>query len=177
MVYGNEDAPRITIMEFADYQCPSCGYFATSVKPFLARDYIDTGQAKLLFHDFPLSQHPHAFLAARAARCAGDQDRYFEYHDEVFRTQEEWSRMGSAAGHFKDLAESAGLDARAFGRCLDSDLHADVVTANQQLGARLGVSGTPTIFVHDGDTLIPVFGFEFGAVQQVLESVLASTGN
>lgn len=170
VVFGDPDAP-ITIMEFGDYQCPSCGYFALSVKPFVDTDYIETGQAKLVFHDFPLDQHPHAFLAARAARCAGDQQRYFEYHDEVFRTQMEWSPMGNPAGHFKDLAEGVGLDARAFGECLDSDMHADVVTANRQLGERLGVGGTPAIFVQDGQELRFIGGFEFAHVQQAMEAI------
>ena len=170
VVYGNEDAP-ITIMEFGDYQCPSCGYFALNVKPFLDTDYIETGQAKLVFHDFPLDQHPHAFLAARAARCAGDQERYFEYHDQVFRTQMEWSQTVDPSGHFKDLAKDIGLDSRAFGRCLDSDMHADVVTANRRLGERFGVGATPTVFVHDGETLHFVPGFEFAHVQQAMEAV------
>ncbi|MDE2676326.1 MAG: DsbA family protein [Gemmatimonadetes bacterium] len=174
VVYGDPDAP-LTIMEFADYQCPSCGYFALSVKPFVDTDYIETGQAKLVFHDFPLDQHPHAFLAARAARCAGDQDRYFEYHDEVFRTQMEWTGLANPAAHFKDLAGDIELDAGAFGRCLDSDMHADVVTANRRLGERLGVGGTPAIFVHDGQALTFVPGFEFAHVQQAMEA--AGSGN
>ena len=171
VVYGNPDAP-ITIMEFGDYQCPACGYFALSVKPFVDTDYIETGQAKLVFHDFPVDDlHPHAFLAARAVRCAGDQERYFEYHDEVFRTQMEWSPTENPAGHFKDLAKDIGLDARAFGRCLDSDMHADVVTANRRLGERLGVGGTPAIFIQEGQALRFIGGFEYTHVQQAMEAV------
>ncbi len=170
VVYGNEDAP-ITIMEFADYQCGGCAYFALSVKPFVDKDYIETGQAKLVLHDFPLDRHPHAFLAARAVRCAGDQERYFEYHDQVFRTQMEWSAMASPVRHFKELAGDLELDRRAFGRCLDSDMHADVVTANRRLGERLGVDGTPAIFVHDGQALRFLPGFEFAHVQQAMEAV------
>lgn len=174
VVYGDPDAP-ITIMEFADYQCGSCAYFAQNVKPFVDKDYIETGRAKLVLHDFPLDKHPHAFLAARAVRCAGDQERYFEYHDEVFRTQMDWSGMANPAGHFKDLAGDIDLDRRAFGRCLDSDMHADVVTANRRLGERLGVGGTPAIFVHDGQALTFVPGFEFAHVQQAMEA--AGSGN
>lgn len=171
VVYGNPDAP-ITIMEFGDYQCPACGQFAQLVKPRLDLTYIETGQAKLVFHDFPLASHPHAFLAARAARCAGDQDRYFEYHDAVFRTQREWSRLRDAAGHFVDLAEETGLDEGAFRGCLESDLHADVVTANLRLGQLLGVGGTPTIFVHHGGSgpAQRLGGFQFLDVQRAIEA-------
>lgn len=149
IVYGDPAAP-ITIMEFGDYQCPACGQFAQLVKPRLDFAYIETGQAKLVFHDFPLPAHPHSFLAARAARCAGDQDRYFEYHDAVFQTQREWSPMRDATGHFVGLADETGLDEDAFRECLESNRHADVVSANLRLGQLLGVGGTPTIFVHHG---------------------------
>ena len=169
-VYGDPDAP-ITIMEFGDYQCGWCGYFGLSVKPLVDMTYIEKGQAKLVFHDFPLSQHPHAFLAARAARCAGDQDRYFEYHDAVFRTQPDWSVMQSTAGHFKDLADVLGLDTRAFNACLDSDAHADLVTANLTLGMRLGVNQTPTVFVHDGENSRRLAGAEFADIQAAIEAL------
>ena len=167
--WGDPDAP-VTIMEFGDYQCPACRSFALEVKPQLDLAYIATGQAKLVFHDFPLDQHPHAFLAARAARCAGDQDRYHDYHDSVFRTQGTWFAMRSATGHFRELASDLGLDESAFEACLESDRHADVVTANRQLGERLGVSGTPTIFVHPGvGQAQKLGGFQFLDIQRAMD--------
>lgn len=171
IVHGDPDAP-ITILEFGDYQCPACGQFAQVVKPRLDLAYIETGQAKLVFYDFPLSTHPHSFLAARAVRCAGDQGRYFEYHDAVFRTQRQWSPMRNAAGHFRDLAEETGLDEDAFRTCLESDQHADVVTANLQLGQRLGVGGTPTVFVRHGGsaTTQRLGGYQFLDIQRAIEA-------
>ncbi len=173
IVYGDADAP-ITIMEFGDYQCPACGQFAQLVKPRLDLTYIETGQAKLVFHDFPLASHRHSFLAARAARCAGDQGqgRYFEYHDAVFGTQRDWALMRDATGHFVALAEETGLDANAFRGCLESDRHADVVTANLRLGRLLGVAGTPTIFVHHGGSgpAQRLGGFQFLDVQRAIEA-------
>lgn len=167
---GDPDA-SVTIMEFGDYQCPACRTFAMSVKPQVDLAWVETGQAKFRFYDFPLDHmHEHAFLAARAARCAGDQQRYFDYHDELFRTQAEWSGMGSPTGHFGQLADDLGLDGRAFSACLDSDRFADVVTASQLLGHRLGVPGTPAVFVHDGETLRPTAGFMFADVQQAMEA-------
>ena len=169
-VFGDPDAP-VTIMEFADYQCPACGIFGQFVKPQVDLAYINNGQAKLVFHDFPLSQHPHAFLAARAARCAGDQDRYPEYHDLIFNTQNDWSPMTSATGHFNDLADDLELDTRAFRDCLESDRHAEVVSANIMLGQAFRVGTTPTLFVHKGSR--PVYrlgGAGFLDIQQAIES-------
>ena len=78
---GDPDAP-ISIIEFADFQCPGCGGFATQVKPLLEAEFVDTGKAKFIYYDFPVvSIHGHAFLAARAARCAEDQEKFWPYHD------------------------------------------------------------------------------------------------
>ena len=88
---GDEDAP-VTIVEFGDYQCPGCGSFALSVKPQVEGTFVESGQAKFVFYDFPLiSIHQHSFLAARAARCAGDQDKFWEFHETLFRNQARWS--------------------------------------------------------------------------------------
>ena len=166
-VYGDPDAP-VTIMEFGDYQCGACKRFGLFVKPQVDAAYIQTGQAKLAYHDFPV--FPHAFLAARAARCAGDQDRYFEYHDLVFDTQDDWSVMASATGHFNDLAKELQLDTDAFGDCLHSDRHADVVSANLKLGQELRVTGTPTLFMHRGGLqAVRLGGSGFADIRQYME--------
>lgn len=170
-IFGDRDAP-VTIMEFADYQCNGCMRFAVMIKPQVDAAYISSGRAKLVFHDFPLvGRHAHAFLAARAARCAGDQDRYAEYHDLIFRSQNDWSVMESAAGHFKDLAEQAGLDTEGFDACLDSDRHAEVVSANIRLGQAMGVNSTPTLLIHRGTGgLLRLGGVGFLDIQQAIES-------
>lgn len=86
-VLGNVNAP-ITIVEFSDYECPFCGRFFSAVESQLKGEYIDTGKVKFYYRDFPLSQiHPGAQKGAEAARCAGDQGKYWEYHDLVFENQ------------------------------------------------------------------------------------------
>lgn len=174
VVAGDPDAP-VTVVEFGDYQCPGCGAFAAQVKPLLDANLIETGRASFVFYDFPLVQgHPNAFLAARAARCAGDQDAYWEYHDALFRNQQEWSPSGNPAGRFVDYAEELGLDEDAFESCVRSDRHAETVTANMQLGQALGVSGTPTVMVSRGQGMarrLNSWGYEDieGAVEEALE--------
>jgi protein-disulfide isomerase len=178
---GDPNAP-VTIAEFADYQCPGCGAFALSVKPQLELSYVQSGKAKLVFYDFPLlSIHPHAFLAARAARCAGDQDRFWEYHDNLFRNQPTWAGRSEVVGDFIDYAEATGLDTDSFEACLKSDRHADVVTANLELGNQLGISGTPTIMVSRGQGMARRLGnFDFQTIQLAVDAMLESsepTGN
>jgi protein-disulfide isomerase len=150
---GDSDAP-ITILEFGDFQCPACQQFAQLVKPQIDLAYVEGGIARFEFHDFPLEGHPHAFFAARAARCALDQgEEYFwPYHDELFRQQANWSAsLSPPARAFEDYASAIGLNVEDFADCLDSDRHADVISANMRLGSELGVTGTPTIFVSKGD--------------------------
>lgn len=170
MVSGDPDAP-VTIMEFGNYQCPACRQFALLVKPQVDMAYVETGQAKFVYYDYPNPGFPHSFLAARAARCAGDQERYFDYHDAVYGTFDDWSMLGNAAGHFEDLADDIGLDTGAFDECLNSDRFADVVTANLTLGQRLGVPGTPAIYVHHGTgSAQRLGGFQFIDIQQAMEA-------
>lgn len=146
---GDPSAPA-KLLVFNDFQCPACGSFAAQVTPFLKAEYVESGKLHLVYQDFPLTSiHPHAFLAARAARCAGEQDRYWEYYNVLFGRQSSWStRSRAPVGEFEDYAAEVGLDREAFGSCLRSDRYADVVTANMQLGERLGVSGTPTLILN-----------------------------
>ena len=168
---GDPDAP-ITIVEFADFQCPSCRIFALNVKPQVDQMLIETGKAQFLLYDFPLTTvHPHAFLAARAVRCAGDQDRYWEYHDVIFQNQPTWFYERSALGSFVDYAESAGLDQETFEECVKSDRHAEVVSANIQLGYELGVSGTPTVMVQGNGQLRRLVRSDFATIQEAIELI------
>src|SRR5690606_8363378 len=133
------------------FQCPACQGFATQVKPMVEAELVADGTAKFMFYDFPLTAiHPNAFLAARAARCAEDQGRFWEYHDVLFRNQTRWSGQPNPASAFEGYAADLGLDEGEFEGCLRSDRHADVVTANMELGNQLQVPGTPTIMVTRG---------------------------
>ncbi len=174
---GDPDAP-ITILEFGDFQCPACQQFATFVKPQIDLMYVESGIARFVFHDFPLvAGHFHAFLAARAARCAHDQgDQYFwPFHDQLFSRQSSWAgSQSSPMGAFEGYAAAIGLDTDDFSNCLDSDRHAEVVSANMRLGMELGVSGTPTIFVSKGGGMaIRVVRWnEFEGVKDVIDRLL-----
>lgn len=145
---GDANAP-VQMIVFSDFQCGGCAAWTGRIEVNLKRDFVDTGKVRYVYYDFPLvSIHAHAFLAARAARCANDQGRFWEYHDRVFAGQNSWAFSQSApVGEFTQYATDVGLDVNAFTSCLRSDRHADVVTANQLLGDQLGVSGTPTVFV------------------------------
>jgi protein-disulfide isomerase len=164
----------VTIIEFGDYQCPSCQMFATQVEPQMNLALIESGKAKFIYYDWPIIEaHQHAFLAARAARCAGDQSKYWEYHDQLYRNQARWATSTDAEGTFIEYAGTLALDEGDFEGCLRSDRHADVVTANMELGLQLGVRGTPTIIVEQGGVPRNMLDWSFPALQAYVEDLLA----
>ncbi|NIR59140.1 MAG: thioredoxin domain-containing protein, partial [Gammaproteobacteria bacterium] len=128
-----------------------------------------------VYYDFPLTEiHAHAVLAARAGRCASDQGKFWEYHDLVFARQSSWAYARSApVDAFRDYAEQLGLDGGAFQACLESDAHADVVTANRLLGERLGVPGTPTVIIDNRRVSDPL---ALDALIEVIEASVQETG-
>jgi protein-disulfide isomerase len=145
---GRADAP-VVIHEFADFQCPACAQFAAFGTPHIKQRYVEPGIARYVHYDFPLiSIHPHAFLAARAGRCANEQERFWDYHDLLYAEQRSWSGVEDALPMFIEYAGRLGLDRRAFESCLRSDRYALEVTQNLRLGESLGVPGTPTLFIN-----------------------------
>ena len=149
-VLGSPDA-KVLMIEFGDYQCPSCRMFWKDIEPRLKRDYIDTGKVKLVFRDFPLMQiHPEALLAAMAVDCAGEQQKYWQYHDKVFREQynkgDDIVRMKPA--DLKKWAKDIGMDQAKFDQCLDSEKFKNEVLKDKADGDAAGVQGTPTFFIN-----------------------------
>jgi protein-disulfide isomerase len=145
---GDPSAP-VVIYEFADFQCPACAQYASIYAPIIKQRLVDTGLVRYVHYDFPLTQiHPHAFLAARAGRCANDQGGFWEFHDLTYARQRRWTALGDPSSVFVDVAEEIGLDEGQFEDCLRSDQFAEEVTRSLRLGESMGVPGTPTLFVN-----------------------------
>ena len=136
---GPAGAP-ITIVEFTDYQCPYC-HQAQGVMDEVLQRY--SGKVRLVHLDFPLEGHPGAFPAARAARCAGEQGKFWEYHRSLMTTA---GPLDDA--DLKGRAAALGLDASAFGACLSSGRHDAAIQASLEQGEGLGVTGTPAYFIN-----------------------------
>lgn len=160
---GDPNAPVI-IVEYTDYQCPFCQRHSEQTMPQLVTEMIETGRIYYILKDFPLDQlHPDARSAAVSARCAGDQDAYWEMHDAIFTNQENWAGNG-ATQVLAGIAAELGLDTETYDECVKSGKYDDAVQENLQEGSNLGVQGTPAFFI-DG---YPVSGaqpfnvFEYG---------------
>ncbi len=144
-VLGSSSAP-VTIVEFGDYQCPKCDAWFKNEEPTIKANYIDTNKAKLYFVDFPFLG-PDSTVAAQAAYCAGDQGKYWEYHDYLYTNQQGVQSGWASASNLKSIAGTLGLDTSQFNSCLDSGKYADRVSHNKNIGTSQGVQGTPTFFV------------------------------
>ena len=135
---GNAQAP-ITIVEFADFQCPYCSRAAGTVEKVMA-SY--GGKVRLVFRHFPLSFHEKAPKAAEAGACADEQGKFWEMHDALFDSQE------LEPDALKAQAQKLGLDAAKFDECLDSGRTAALVKRDQAAGQKAGVTGTPAFFIN-----------------------------
>jgi protein-disulfide isomerase len=138
---GPADAP-VTIIEFSDYQCPYCAHFALETFPGIRRAYVDTGKVRYAARDLPLPFHAFAVPAAVAARCAGEQGRFWEYRDELFRNQ---SQIGRAP--YAELASQLGLDQEKFEACRAAGQQEAAVRADAAMARSHGISSTPSFVV------------------------------
>lgn len=138
---GNKDAP-VTIIEFSDYQCPFCARFFNETLPLLKKEYVETGKLKFVFRDFPLDFHQYAHKAAIAANCAGEQGKYWEMHDKLFKNQ-----SAMQIEDLKGYARQINLNQEAFAACLDSGKYDRKIKKDIEDGAKADVTGTPTFFV------------------------------
>lgn len=140
--HGSADA-RVVLIDFSDYQCPFCGRFYRDTMPQLDRDYFKTGKVKYIFRDLPLEAiHPHAFKAAQAARCAGEQGKFWEMHYRLFEKQNALAPADLAL-----YAQALGLDLPRFKACLDGDKYADDIRKDIADARDAGISGTPGFVV------------------------------
>lgn len=168
-VLGNPQA-KITLTEYSDFQCPFCERFATEAYSQIVQTYLKTGQAKLVFRNFPLPFHKNAQAAAEAALCAGDQNQFWPYHDALFLNQKLWENDPAPAAIFGQMAKKLKLDKSDFAACLASQKYAQHVQKDLADGVAAGVEGTPTVFV---GTKAVVGAQPFAAFQAAVEAALS----
>ncbi len=164
---GSDDAP-ITIVEYTDYQCPFCQRYFFNTFGQILEEYVESGKVRYTVKDMALSGHAKAKPAAYAARCAGEQDRYWEMHEKIFTFQNQWSYADDAQAQFTEYATDLGLNTSKFTTCYenapgkyDDQIKADIVEAST-----LGISGTPSFSIN-GQIIVGAQPFE--TFQQVIE--------
>lgn len=138
---GREDAPLVMV-EYTDYQCPFCQQFHNSTWNEIKKNYIDTGKVRFVSRDFPLDFHENAKRAAIAARCGGEQGKFWELRH-VMIVNADKLQADKLVGYAKDV----GLDVARFSTCVLGDKYKEDVEKSYAEGLAVGVSGTPSFIL------------------------------
>ena len=155
-VMGSHNAP-ITILEWGDYQCTFCYKFHQNTLDIINEDFIKTGKVKIVFKDFPLNGFDSK-LAAEASYCAQDQEKYWKYHDELYKN---WG--GERTGwitreSLSKFAETVNLDIEKFNKCLDDHKYENKVDLLYAFGKEVGIDATPSFLIFNDEKIIKIRG-------------------
>ena len=144
------EKPLVTIVEFSDFQCPFCKQVQSTLAQVLDKY---SSQVKLVFKHLPSEAHPNALQSASAAICAGEQKRFWEFHDRLFEATDLSSRA------LEKIAAQVGLNPSRFRACLVSDLPRNAITKDVETARLFRIESTPT-FVINGKLVTGAIGFE-----------------
>jgi len=153
---GDPSAP-ITILEWGDYQCTFCYRFHQSSLNIILQEYIDSGKINLVFKDFPLNG-PDSILGAEAAYCAGDQGKYWSFHNELYSN---WAGERTGWINYDSLnqfAKSVNLELDEFTSCLDKHKYKQKVLELEKFGKEIGIDATPSFLIFNDKKIIKITG-------------------
>jgi protein-disulfide isomerase len=166
-VRGPKNAP-LTLEIYGDFQCPPCGVASKAIDELQQQQFA--GKMRVVYHEFPLSMHEHAFEAAMAAEAAGLQGKFWEMHDALYDNQPVWSKIRDVTVFFESYAQNIGLDLDRFRADRQSSAMRGRVLDDGNAGLERGVRNTPTIFLN-GNLVKNVFTKD--KLQEAIEAALA----
>lgn len=167
---GNPEAP-ITLVEFGDFQCPFCGKFFSETESQIIDRYVKTGRIKFVYRDY-------AFLgresedAAVAAECAKEQGKFWEFHNYLYSHQRGENGGAFSKTNLKNFARELNLETGPFDSCLDSNQYLSEIRQDKSDGTKLGVNGTPAVFING--RLVPGGAAPFDDFAAVIEEELTN---
>jgi protein-disulfide isomerase len=169
---------KLVVIEFSDFECPYCLEYYKTIYHQVLESYVKTGKVRYVFGDFPGEKvHPHALKAAEAGRCANEQGKFWEMHDQLFARQRDLGTTGMSDG-----AKAAGLNVGDFETCLAGGRYTAAVREAALVTANLGLQGTPAFVFGTPDPLNAskvklvkalVGAQPYAQFQQVIDSLLA----
>ena len=176
---GDASAPA-TIDIFEDFQCPACRSFTESIEPLVIKNLVATGKARYVFHNYPFldgngaGSGGESDQAANAAMCANEQGKFWDMHAIIYAN---WN--GENQGNLNDrrlqaMAESIGLDMNAFNDCFNANKYKSETQADFDRGSKMGVNGTPTVFVNGSQVGQPGKIATYDEIAQAVNAVAPS---
>jgi len=172
---GSESAPVEMVM-WGDYQCPFCRRFELTTLPELIERYVDTGQVRFVWRNFE-RYGAESQESAVAAHCAGEQDRFWEYHQTLYENQSGINTGVFVQANLQRFADELGLEPAAFSACIEGLGYDAVISADKKLGRSEGVNGTPTFFIN-GEMIVGAQPTEtfIGLIESALIGAARSEG-
>lgn len=165
---GDPNAP-VTVVEYADFQCPICKGAETSIVSRIEQDYVQQGKVQIEFRMFPFIGQ-ESWDAAQASEAAADQGKFWQYHDALFNAQGRENGGSFSYDKLVTIAQQAGLDVPQFEATLSSNTHLAGIQAERDAAVNAGVASTPTFFI--GDKKI-VGAQSYGVFQSAIDAALA----
>jgi protein-disulfide isomerase len=151
LTLGDASAPA-KIEVFEDFQCPACKQFSEDIEPLVLEKLVTTGKAYYVFQNYPFldtnSAAKESRGAANASLCANEQGKFWEYHDALFVNWNGENQGAFSPDHLVEFANGLELDVQGFQACVDENRYADAVQASFDNGNKMGVNGTPSVFVN-----------------------------
>ena len=148
---GPADAP-VTVEVWSDFQCPACGIWSLQVEPTLIDEYVKAGTVRLVYRDFAFIDggdlNGESHQAAAAARCGGEQGKFWQYHDYLFENQDGENKGAFDRERLDEIATAIGLDMDAWGSCTSGDAPEQAVKAETDQGRAAGVGSTPNLAIN-----------------------------
>ena len=174
-VSGSPSAP-IEVIEFGDFECPQCARWASVTEPDVRSRLIQPGIVRFRYIDFPLSMHRNTFPASRAAACADEQGKFWEMHDLLYQTQDQWNGQATRNPDpiFKQLGGQLGVNQQQFDSCIDTKKTQAKVQAHQQIALQRQAGGTPT-FIIAGQMITQALTYD--EFKRLVDQALAKSGS
>ena len=175
--FRGANTARVAIVEYSNFDCSFCGKFARTVFPRIDEDYVSPGKVRYYFRDLPELQETNAWLKARAARCAGDEGKFWDMHELLFANQ-------TATGHdLPTLAQAIGLDSEKFNECLSTEKYLVNIERSVAGAKHMGIFGTPAFLIgtlgEDGGFVtvkkVLVGAESYDSLKAVLDPLLGTT--
>ena len=147
-VIGSPTA-KLEVIEFADFECPGCGQFATLTEPDIRTRLVNTGLIRMRFIDYPLPMHKNTWHAHRAAWCAADQNKFWEMHDAIYANQDSWNGEVTSDPDkvLLGIAKGVGLDEAKYQQCIDTKKYQAQIQANMAEAEKRGIDRTPSFII------------------------------
>lgn len=176
LTLGDPNA-KVTIDTFEDFQCPACKQFSEQIEPLIIENLVKTGKAKYTFHNYPFidgsttTSGGESDQAANAAMCANDQGKFWDMKAIMYKNWNGENQGGLSNARLEAMAENLGLDMTKFNNCFDANAFKKDIQADFDLGLKMGVSGTPSVFVNGTRAGQPGY---IASYQEIADAVAAA---